>query len=92
MDEPDIVAMADAPARRRVTVEGTVSRMRTVPSRGLPSLAVTVADGSGAVTAVWTGRRALGGVTLGRRLRLTGVAVSRGGHLEFTNPEYTLLR
>ena len=43
------------------------------------------------VTAVWTGRREIGGVTLGRKIAIEGVPVMHGDHLEFTNPHYTLL-
>lgn len=88
---PDRVAIAEAPARQRIVVEGQVVRMRTRPSAGQPSLAVTIQDESGSITAVWTGRRAIGGITLGRRLRVEGVAAHRGDVLEFTNPAYTLL-
>lgn len=88
---PDRVAIADAPARRRVVVEGQVVRMRARPTSGQPSLAVTISDDTGSITAVWTGRRAIGGVTLGRRLRVEGVAARVGEALEFTNPAYTLL-
>ncbi len=88
---PDRVAIADAPARRRVVVEGQVVRMRARPTSGQPSLAVTISDDTGSITAVWTGRRAIGGVTLGRRLRVEGVAARAGDLLEFTNPAYTLL-
>jgi len=83
--------IADAVARRRMCIVGSVTRMRTVPSAGLPSLSVTVSDGTGSVVAVWNGRRAIGGITLGRRLALDGVAVRRGNLLEFTNPAYELL-
>ena len=72
-------------------VEGQVVRMRARPTSGRPALAVTIADTTGSITAVWTGRRAIGGVTLGRRLRLEGVAANVGHGLEFTNPAYTLL-
>jgi hypothetical protein len=40
---------------------------------------------------VWTGRREIGGITLGRKIAISGVPVLRGDHLEFTNPDYTLL-
>jgi hypothetical protein len=46
---------------------------------------------TGTVTAVWTGRREIGGVTLGRKIAIEGVPVMHGDHLEFTNPHYTLL-
>lgn len=83
--------MADAVARRRVCVIGNVTRMRTVPADGLPSLSVTLSDGTGSVVAVWSGRRAIGGIALGQRIALDGVAVQRGNLLEFTNPVYQLL-
>ncbi len=65
--------------------------MRARPTSGQPSLAVTISDSTGMVTAVWTGRRAIGGITLGRRLQIEGVAILIGSQLEFTNPAYTLL-
>lgn len=89
--EPDTVRIRDARPRERVTVGGVVTRMRARPTSGLPSLAVTITDDTGSVTAVWTGRRAIGGVTLGRRLTIEGVATMAGDRLEFTNPTYTLL-
>ncbi len=54
-------------------------------------MAVTISDDSGSVTAVWTGRRSIGGITLGRRLIIEGVASRVGDRLEFSNPVYTLL-
>ena len=89
--DPTVLAIADAPPRQRIRVSGKVTRMRARPSSGLPSLAVSIADDTGTVVAVWTGRRAIGGITLGRKLVLEGVAVLRGNQLEFTNPAYTLL-
>jgi hypothetical protein len=89
--DPSIVPIADAPARRRVRVCGQVTRMRARPTSGLPALAVSVTDESGTAVAVWTGRRAIGGIALGRRLAVEGVAVRHGDQLEFMNPEYILL-
>ncbi|HEY0520662.1 MAG TPA: hypothetical protein VGC84_14290 [Ilumatobacteraceae bacterium] len=65
--------------------------MTARPTSNQPALAISVADNTGTVTAVWTGRREIGGVTLGRRIVLWGVPVMHGDHLEFTNPRYTLL-
>jgi hypothetical protein len=89
--DPSIVPIADAPARHFVRVSGQVTRMRARPTTGLPALAVSISDASGTAVAVWTGRRAIGGVALGRRLVVEGVAIRRGAQLEFMNPEYTLL-
>ena len=88
---PDLVEISVAVPRRRIVIEGQVVRMRARPTSGQPSLAVTISDSSGSATAVWTGRRAIGGITLGRRLRVEGVATFVGSQLEFTNPSYTLL-
>ena len=85
------VSICDALPRRRVMVAGQVMRMRSRPTSRQPSLVVTISDESGSVTAVWTGRRSIGGISLGRRLCIEGVAVLVGDRLEFTNPAYTLL-
>jgi hypothetical protein len=77
--------------RQKVCVCGKVTRMTARPTAGQPALAISIADDTGTVTAVWTGRREIGGITLGRRIAIHGVAVMRGDHLEFTNPGYTLL-
>lgn len=85
-----IVAIAQAPARQRVRVAGQVMRIRTRPISGNPSLAITFSDDSGSAIAVWTGRRSIGGITLGRKLVIEGVGRQVGDRLEFTNPEYEL--
>jgi hypothetical protein len=90
--DPAIVPIAQAAPRTPIRVRGQITRMRARPTSGLPALAVSVADDTGTVTAVWTGRRSLGGVSLGRTVVIEGVAVQRGDHLEFTNPAYTLCR
>jgi RecG-like helicase len=86
-----VVPIGDAQARQLVRVQGQVTRMRARPTSGQPALAVTITDDSGAITAVWTGRRSIGGITLGRKVIIEGVAIRLGDHLEFTNPAYTLL-
>jgi RecG-like helicase len=83
--------IGEAQPRQRVCVCGKVTRMTARPTSGQPALAISVADDTGTVTAVWTGRREIGGVTLGRRIAINGVPVTHGDHLEFTNPGYTLL-
>jgi hypothetical protein len=90
--DPAVVPIAQAAPRTPIRVRGQITRMRARPTSGLPALAVSVADDTGTVTAVWTGRRSLGGVSLGRTVVIEGVAVQRGDHLEFTNPAYTLCR
>lgn len=56
-------------ARQKQTCVGVVSRIRIVPGR---QLEVTVEDGSGEVTATFTGRANLPGLELGSGMRLRG--------------------
>ena len=88
---PVSTPIAETQPRERVCVCGKVTRMTARPTSGQPALAISIADDTGTVTAVWTGRREIGGVTLGRKIAISGVPVMRGDHLEFTNPGYTLL-
>ncbi len=88
----DVTAIAEAHARTLVRVRGSVTRMKARPSSGMPSLAVSISDATGSVTAVWTGRRSIGGITLGRHVLIEGVPVQVGERLEFINPAYTLLQ
>jgi hypothetical protein len=89
--DSSIVPLGSVIARQRVGVIGTVTRMTARPATGLPHLAVIVTDETGTITAVWSGRRSIGGIALGRKIRIDGVAVKNGDHLEFINPIYTLL-
>ena len=36
------------------------------PTDGQPTLDVSITDGTGTINAVWTGRRSIGGISLGR--------------------------
>ena len=87
----DTVPIDRVRSRRPVRIVGQVSRVRTKPSRGIPSLCVQVSDGTGTVVALWTGRRSLGGVTLGRTIVIEGVAADTPEGPTFMNPSYELL-
>ena len=50
-----------------VRISGEIKQVRISPRSGMPALEV-VSDGSGEATAVFTGRRSLGGVHTGRGL------------------------
>jgi hypothetical protein len=89
--QPVSTPICDTQPRQRVCVCGKVTRMTARPTAGQPALAITISDDTGTVTAVWTGRREIGGITLGRKIAINGVPVMHGDHLEFTNPGYTLL-
>jgi hypothetical protein len=91
LEPPKSIPICDTQPRQKVCVCGKVIRMTARPTSGQPALAISIADDTGTVTAVWTGRREIGGVTLGRKIAIEGVPVLHGDHLEFTNPGYTLL-
>jgi RecG-like helicase len=91
IEPPKSTPIAETQPRQHVYISGKVIRMTARPTSGQPALAISISDDTGTVTAVWTGRREIGGVTLGRKIAINGVPVMHGDHLEFTNPNYTLL-
>jgi hypothetical protein len=88
---PECTPIADAPRRQRINVTGKVMRMQSRPAQSLPTVVISVVDGTGTATATFTGRRSIGGLELGRKVILTGVGVDTGTLLTFVNPEFTLL-
>ncbi len=78
------------PARRPVFVAGEVRSVRIVPRAGADALEATVNDGRSSVTAVFLGRRRVGGLTPGRRVTLEGVVTVEGRDRYMFNPMYTL--
>jgi cytochrome c-type biogenesis protein CcmE len=85
---PDSVRIDEAPVRQRVKVAGVVNRLSVVPGQGVDSLEAVLTDGTGEVTAVWTGRRAIPGLYLGTRLVLEGVLVQKPGGNRMVNPAF----
>ncbi|CAB4705314.1 MAG: hypothetical protein F2934_09900 [Actinobacteria bacterium] len=83
--------IALTPFRQTVRVRGQVTKIRQRPARGLPSLVVTISDESGRVTAIWSGRRSIGGIGLGRDIVIEGVAAPSPDGPTFLNPSYLLL-
>lgn len=86
---PDAVPIAEAPTRRRARVAGEVRRITVLPMEGNESVEVVLSDGTGEMTAVFMGRRALPGLNLGTRVIVEGVAGSqRDGTLRMVNPKF----
>jgi hypothetical protein len=83
----DLTPIGGADARIPLRIGGEVKRLRTVPRSGVPSLSV----GTGEMHAVFTGRRALGGIEPGRTVVVEGVARRERGALVMLNPSYTLI-
>ncbi len=87
----ELTPIGEAPLRAPVRVAGEVKRMRIVPRNGTPALEVVLGDGTGEIVAVFTGRRALGGVEHGRAIVVEGVAHAERSKRVLLNPAYTLL-
>jgi hypothetical protein len=85
------VASAETPTRVPVRLTGEITASRVVPRAGGPSLEITVDDGSGEVLAVFTGRRRVTGLDLGRAVILEGVTREEADRRILINPIYTLL-
>jgi hypothetical protein len=86
--------IAEVEPRAYATVVGEITSVRIVPKTdGSPWLEATVKDGTGAMVAMWTGRRRMSGVRTGRRLKLSGRGAPSGtaSRLKVLNPEYELL-
>ena len=83
--------LGDVVARQHVRVRGQVFKIKLRPSEGMPALEVTIIDDSGSAVIVWSGRRSIGGIGLGRRIVIEGVPMQAGKKLVFTNPAYELL-
>ena len=71
----DLTPLADVALRRPIRIGGEVSRIVIAPRSGVPTLEVMVTDGTGTITAVFTGRRRIAGLEHGRAVILEGVAV-----------------
>lgn len=87
----DVTPVAEMGSRSKVRVGGEVKRIRTAPRSGIPTLEITVCDGTGDAVAVFTGRRRIGGIETGRAVVLEGVPHPERGRNIMLNPSYTLL-
>ena len=93
VDDPTIgcVAIANVVARDHTRLCGQVLGIRVRPSDTLPAFVARLGDDSGSITIIWTGRRTVGGVGLGRRVCVEGTPVQSPDGLCIYNPTYRLL-
>ena len=62
------------------------------PAAGVPNLEVMISDGTGKITAIFTGRRRIAGLEHGRATIFEGVAMRDRDRTIVYNPAYTLGR
>lgn len=86
---PDAVLIAETPLRKPAKVAGEVRRITVLPMEGNESVEAVISDGTGKMTVVFMGRRALPGMNLGTRVIVDGVAGrQRDGTLRMVNPKF----
>ena len=85
---PTAVGVSSLAPRQAASVVGRIRSMRVQPFGGNPSLECELADSSGIVTIVFTGRREIAGIRVGTRLRANGTIVVRNGRPTIINPAY----
>ncbi|CAL8978277.1 MAG: OB-fold nucleic acid binding domain-containing protein [Actinobacteria bacterium] len=77
--------------RQWARLRGRVTVLTMKPRSGTPWLEAEFDDGSGTVTIVWMGRRAIPGVTAGRELTVSGRVSYVDGQRRLYNPYYELI-
>lgn len=87
----DRMTIGSVPLRTRANVAGRIRAVRVQPFGGNPSLEATVADETGELILVFTGRRAIAGIGIGTLLSVEGMLANRNGHRTMINPHITLL-
>jgi RecG-like helicase len=83
---PGSVRIAHAPKRQPVKIAGVIRRITVLPMEGAEALEALISDGTGEVTAVFMGRRGIGGLSLGSRVVVDGVIAEQHGEHRIVNP------
>ena len=76
--------------REAVCILGTLRTVTFQPRAGVPALQAELWDGTGAVTVVFLGRRAIPGINPGRAIKVRGRITALGGQRVIYNPIYEL--
>ncbi len=83
-------AVGDLTDRRRASVSGVLRSVTLRPRESVPALMAELYDGTGGLDVVWLGRRRIGGIEPGRRIRLEGMVCVRDGRPVMYDPRYEL--
>ena len=81
-----LTPLGELPLRVPVRVAGEVTRVVLTPRAGVPNLEVMISDGTGKITAVFTGRRRIAGLEHGRATIFEGVAMRERTARSSTTP------
>jgi hypothetical protein len=82
------VRIDSCPSREPVRIAGWVNRLRLRPMNGSTTLEAVISDGTGEVTAAWTGRSSIPGLALGTGIVLEGVLSRDSDERKMVNPRF----
>jgi RecG-like helicase len=85
---PDTDRISQCPTREPVQISGVVRRLTLRPSDGSITLEAVVTDGTGEITAMWTGRDHIPGLALGTQVVLKGVLGKDRSRRRMVNPDF----
>lgn len=92
MNSAIVTAIREVRWRQSVCVEGVVETMRIRPTgHEAAILECILDDGEARLPVIFFGYRKIGGLTLGRRIRVEGMVIEWEHRLAILNPFYTLL-
>ncbi|MCA0294356.1 MAG: OB-fold nucleic acid binding domain-containing protein [Actinobacteria bacterium] len=77
--------------RQWARLRGSITVLTMKPRSGTPWLEAEFDDGSGTVTLIWMGRRAIHGIVAGRELTVSGRVSYVDGQRRLYNPYYELI-
>lgn len=83
--------IGDLSDRQWAKLRGTITVLTMKPRSGTAWLEAEFSDGSGTVTLIWMGRRAIPGITAGRELTVSGRVSYVDGQRRLYNPLYELV-
>jgi RecG-like helicase len=85
------ILIGDVSDRQWAKLRGTITVLTMKPRSGTAWLEAEFNDGSGTVTLIWMGRRAIPGITAGRELTVSGRVSYVDGRRRLYNPLYELV-
>ena len=83
--------IGDLRDREWAKLRGTITVLTMKPRSGTPWLEAEFNDGSGTLTLIWMGRRAIPGISAGRELIVSGRVSYVDGQRRLYNPLYELV-
>ncbi len=88
---PGCSRIGDARWRKQVRLAGRVRSIRVAALHDAPTVELVIADGTGAISVVFLGRRSIAGVSVGTNLTVEGRVGIHNARLAILNPPYELL-